>query len=117
MTLCASRAQAPPSEPAVPRRQGSGIRNALIRCPRTASPAGSSDSEASIATNTAAMPPYPIERRKPCGNSSRLASASVTVMPETATVRPAVRIVRTTASRTSYPARSSSRNRLTMNSE
>ena len=92
------------------------MRSALIRGPSTASAAGRTVNDASIATATAAIPPYPMDFRKPWGNSSRLARARVTVMPETATVRPAVVIVRTTAAPGSRPARSSSRNRLTMNS-
>ena len=85
--------------------------------PSTASSAGQQRSaRLTIATSTAAMPPKPMERRKTCGNSSSDASATATVSPENATVRPAVAIVRTTASVGAAPGASSSRNRLTTNS-
>ena len=62
------------------------------------------------------MPPKPIDRRKVCGNSSSEASATATVRPEKATVRPAVAIVTRTASPVVRPPSSSSRKRLTTNS-
>ncbi len=92
-----------------------------MRRPSTASSAGSTVRAAIIATSTAAMPPYPIERRKFCGKISREASDAATIRPENSTVRPAVAMVRATARLTlgrlsSGCAASSSRNRLTTNS-
>ena len=72
--------------------------------PRTASRAGSTVSAPTIATSTAAMPPNPIERRNTWGKKSSEASAIATVRPETATVRPAVAIVVTSADSVSFPA-------------
>jgi hypothetical protein len=73
-------------------------------------------SAATIATSTAAMPPNPIERRNISGNINSAASDTATVIPENTTVRPAVAIVRASASWTVACRGSSSRNRLTMNS-
>ena len=74
-----------------------------------------------MAISTAAMPPYPMLRRKPCGKISRLESAAATVSPENITVRPAVVIVRRIATAgavgSSRGSRaSSSRKRLITNS-
>lgn len=91
-----------------------------MRGPSTASSAGSTLSAATIATSTAAMPPKPMERRNICGNNSSPASEIATVRPEKQTVRPAVAMVRTSASSTRWGAggraASSSRKRLTTNS-
>jgi hypothetical protein len=71
----------------------------------------------SIATRTAAIPPKPIDRRKVCGKKSSDASATATVTPEKATVRPAVAIVRASALSVVAPgSRRSSRNLLTTKS-
>ena len=92
------------------------MRSVSTRCPSTASSAGSTVSAATIATSTAAMPPNPIERRNICGKNSSEASATATVRPENATVRPAVAIVRDQRRLGVLPGASSSRNRLTTNS-
>ena len=56
-------------------------------------------------------PATPSERMNGTGIAIRSASPIATVAPEKTTARPAVAIVRTTASSTSSPRRSSSRNR------
>jgi hypothetical protein len=89
----------------------------LIRCPSSDNAAGSTVSEASIAISTAAMPPIAMPPRNGCGKISRLDSASTMVSPDTTTVRPAVATVIRIAADTSRPLSSSSRNRLTTNSE
>ncbi len=73
-------------------------------------------SAATAAISTAEIPPYPIDLRNTCGNTSSPASDTATVTAENATVRPAVRNVLVTAVCTSSPRPISSRNRLTMNS-
>ena len=55
------------------------------------------------------VPPIPIEYRKRCGNTSREASAAATVSELNSTVRPAVAIVRRSASAPGPTAASSSR--------
>ena len=129
ITPCAMRPQRPFSdEPAaanpatVPVRVGirfrrdQGSRPASTLGPSTASSAGSTVRLDSMATSTAAAPPRPIECSSTCGKIIKLDSANATSTPETATVRPAVAIVRETASGADRPRSSSSRNRLTMNS-
>ena len=59
----------------------------------------------------------PIERMAGASNSSSPDSPMATAMPLNATALPAVPTARSTASPTVRPRRSSSRNRLTMNSE
>ena len=101
------------------RRHGSRPPSTLR--PSSRSVAGSTVSAASIATSTAAMPPYPMLLRNACGKISRLAIAAATVRPENSTVRPAVVMVRLIAvagasGSSAGSSASSSRNRLTMNS-
>ncbi len=86
--------------------------------PRIASTAGRNVVESSTATATTSSPPVPTERvsvidvviTKPRNPTS-------TVSPEVMTAEPAVSIVRTAASVGMSPRFSSSRNRVTMNSE
>ncbi len=59
----------------------------------------------------------PNERRAAGSNSSRPERPTATARPENATALPLVAIVSWTAVAVSRPRRSSSRNRLTMNSE
>ena len=59
----------------------------------------------------------PIERMAGASNSSRPDRPIATAMPLNATALPAVATARSTASPTVRPRRSSSRKRLTMNSE
>jgi hypothetical protein len=59
----------------------------------------------------------PSERTKGTGMKTSNASPSVTVAPEKRTERPAVAIVRTTASSMESPRSSSSRKRYTTSSE
>ncbi len=61
-------------------------------------------SAATTATSTAAIPPYPRERRKFCGKISNDDIAAATVSPENSTVRPAVAMV----TRIAFPAASAS---------
>jgi len=121
ITLRAIRAQNPrsatdPVTVGTVRGRAHGSRSASTRRPSTASSAGSTVRLASIATATAATPPMPIDRRNICGKISSPDNASATVTPETATVRPAVAIVRDSASDVVCPWSNSSRNRLTTNS-
>ena len=71
MTVRAIRAQPVPSSERTRIRRND---SALIRSPRIARPAGSTVSDAIIATTTAAIAPYPIDRRNTCGKISRPAS-------------------------------------------
>ncbi len=64
-----------------------------------------------IETTGIANPPTPIARMNGNGMNSSRASPIATVPPEKITARPAVRIVRTTASSTVGPRASSSRKR------
>ena len=59
----------------------------------------------------------PIDRSAGASNSNNPDSPIATAMPENATALPEVAIARSTASPTDRPRRSSSRYRLTMNSE
>ena len=97
-------------------RQRRGL-SAFTRGPSTASRAGSSVSATSAATSATSAPPMPMEKRKRWGNTSSEDSAAATVTAENSTVRPAVRIVATSARRVSCVRSSSSRKRETMNSE
>ncbi len=64
-----------------------------IRCPSNASRAGSTSIAAPTVVTTTAMPANANERRKYCGKTSRLHSATATVAALNRMVRPAVRIV------------------------
>jgi hypothetical protein len=116
MTLRASRYQPPDVSSGRRRATERRTRSALTRGPSTASSAGSTVSAASMSTTTVATPPYPIDRRNTSGKSMRLASATATVTPDTATVRPAVAMVLASAASVEPDLRSSSRNRPTTNS-
>ena len=90
---------------------------AFTRSPSIPSSAGSSVSETTAAISAHSIPPTPMEYRKRWRKTISAASAAATVIALKATTRPAVRsVVRSAASR-SEPAASSSRKRLTMNSE
>ena len=84
--------------------------------PRRASRAGTAVRDSRAALATAAMAPKPRDRITACGKTSMPANAQIRSSPEKTTVRPAVDTVRTVASIDDDPVRSSSRNRLTMNS-
>ena len=79
------------------RRQRLGDR-AFARGPSSASSAGRATSASVAATAATIIPPIPIEYRNRCGNTNSEASAAITVSEEKATVRPAVTIVRRSAS-------------------
>ena len=113
MTACATRYQ----RSCVPRflSRGQGMRHLSTRRPTRESRAGSRVTELSTANATTATPAYPMELRKRAGKRMRPVKQMASASPEKATVRPAVAVVRRTASSTSDPAASSSRNRLTMN--
>ena len=83
------------------------------RAPR-GSPAGRSTDEIA-ARNTTATPAYANERRYVTGKSSSAASEIITVPALNTTVRPAVCIVRPTATLVDAPVASSSRYRETTN--
>ena len=72
-------------------------------------------SEMVAATATAAMPPKPSDRIIACGKMSMPTNPQINNSAENATVRPAVDIVRRTASTVPRPPRSSSRNRVITN--
>ncbi len=95
---------------------GSGCRRASFM-PHRPSSAGDTTSADAAATSATTAPAIPIDLRKPCGNSVSVASAQATVIAENTTVRPARDIVMPIASRTPAPPASSSRYRVTMNSE
>jgi hypothetical protein len=81
--------------------------------PRSASSTGRIVREISITMQIAEMAPRPKLRRKPNGKSKRLSKLVLTVSAEKITVRPAVVIVRSSASRTFCPLElNSSRKRL-----
>ncbi len=67
--------------------------------------------------STTSEPPMPMERRAGASNRSRPDSPMATARPLNATALPEVATVRSTASATVRPRVSSSRKRLTMNSE
>ena len=71
----------------------------LMRVPSRASTAGSTTSATVAATIATITPPTPIENRKRCGKSIRPASAAATVAALNSTLLPAVRRVRSRASR------------------
>ena len=118
ITLWASRDQPPTrSSTSVPelRRTRMGSRSASMRGPTTASRAGRTTSAATRSNRTTAIPPKPIDPRMGCGKNSSPAKAMRTVIPEKATVRPAVARVAGRALVTCPVRRISSRNRLTRN--
>ena len=78
--------------------------------------AGVTTSAATAANATVATPAYANDFRKCIGNSTITAIDSATVVAENTTVRPAVIIVRTSASSRLAPSASSSRNRLIISS-
>ena len=88
-----------------------------MRRPTTARSAGRTVSEKMPASDATATPAYANDLRKPIGNTSSAMSEAATVPAEKATVRPAVRTVRTTAGNGSWPCAISSRNRLTTKRE
>ncbi len=90
---------------------------ALTRSPRIPSSAGSSVSDTPAAISAHSIPPTPIEYRKRWRKTISAASAAATVTAENATTRPAVASVTRSAASRSRPPASSSRKRLTMNSE
>ncbi len=90
-------------------------RSDSTRWPSTARIAGSTITDAIAARNTTATPAYANERRYVTGNSSSASSEIITVAALNATVRPAVCIVRPTATFVDAPSASSSRYRDTMN--
>ena len=100
---CARRASRSPA-----RRHRAGD-SALTRGPSSASSAGSATRASVAATNATSIPPMPIEYRKRCGKTSSEARAAITVSAEKATVRPAVVIVRRSASKPGPTRASSSR--------
>ncbi len=85
------------------------------RCPVSMNSAGRRTTVDAPAISATTSPPTPIEIRKRCGKTVRHAIAAATVTALKTTVRPAVRIVRRTASGTSAPRPSSSRKRDTHN--
>ena len=109
MIARASRAQKPLSTSIVPgrtgtrmpkrerRRAATGTRRAPRR-PKTESSAGCSVAAAAIDASGTRKPPTPSERMNGTGTNRSSASPIATVAPEKTTARPAVAIVRTTAS-------------------
>ena len=96
------------------RRCGrNGIRPRSIRGPSSSSTAGSTVTEPATAhATTAIVPPaMPLKMSEPITNMPAIAIA--TVVPETITVRPEVRAVRSSASCEASPRARSSRERIT----
>ena len=96
------------------RRQSA---QALTRGPSMPRTAGRKVSAYSTDAATVSAPPMPNERRAAGSNSRSPDSPTATARPENATALPLVAVVISTAVATSRPRRSSSRKRLTMNSE
>ena len=92
-------------------------RRRLIRCPITASSAGRSVADAAMATIGRTTQPTPIDCMKGTGIRISSARPTPTVMPEKSVARPAVTIVRSSASCGSSLRASSSRNRNTTSIE
>ncbi|SKT90685.1 Uncharacterised protein [Mycobacteroides abscessus subsp. abscessus] len=82
---------------------------ASIRSPSRVTTAGTMTSAAMAPTKTTATPAYPNDLRKYIGNRISATRASATVSAENSTVRPAVVMVRTSASSRGLPAFTSSR--------
>ena len=91
--------------------------SALTRGPSIPSAAGRNVSAKNTDAATVNAPPMPKERSAVGWNSRRPDSPTATANPENVTALPLVATVMVTAVPTSRPRRSSSRNRLTMNSE
>ena len=91
--------------------------SALTRCPSIPRTAGRNVSEYSTEQSTTSEPLMPIERMAGASNRSSPDSPMATAIPLNATALPEVATVRSMASATVRPRRSSSRNRLTMKSE
>ena len=111
ISACASRYQPPRSPRAArsaARRQRRG-ESAFTRSPSRTKSAGRTVSEISPASGATSPPAMPIERRKPSGKIASVAIAAATVTELKATVRPAVAIVRRTASAPGPSRASSSR--------
>lgn len=85
--------------------------------PSTARSAGSKVAAAATETSGIATPPRPMDCMKGSGMKTRSASPMATVSPEKSVARPAVAIVRWSASWGSRPAPSSSRKRKTTSME
>lgn len=92
-------------------------RKRLTLRPMTASRAGRNVAEAAIEISGTSRPPTPIERMKGSGMKTSSARPTATVAPENRVARPAVSIVRTSASCGSSLSASSSRNRKTTSIE
>ena len=116
----ASLAQRPRSGSLVPGRRGSGIRSRSRRKPATGSrlmprrpkserSAGWRVTAARIESSGIRKPPTPIETMNGSGMKRSSDNPIATVTPEKTTARPAVAIVRTTASSFGSPRSSSSR--------
>jgi hypothetical protein len=109
MIAAESRSQKPRREPSSPKRH---TRTRFVpRRPYRESSAGCRVTAAAIETSGIRNPPIPIERMNGEGMKSSSASPIATVAPEKTTARPAVAIVRTTASSLGPPRASSSRKR------
>ena len=85
--------------------------------PRTTRIAGTRVVAASTAITVTTVPPIPIERSIMNSNIVSDDSPIITARPEKSTARPAVAMVTATASSGPSPRASSSRKRLTKNSE
>ena len=80
------------------RRRRKAGESALTRLPSRARIAGRTRSAIAAAISATSEPPIPIEYRNRCGKTSSEASAPATVIELNSTVRPAVFIVRRSAS-------------------
>ena len=99
------------------RSLGRRTGNAFTRVPIMARTAGNKVIAASTAIKTTSTPPMPTERNIVIRKKTRPRRPIDTVRPEKVTARPAVAMVMATASSTLRPWVSSSRKRLTINSE
>jgi len=98
MTMCERRYQTPLCMAVSRWRQRLGA-NRSMRWPSTISSAGSAVSEMRPAPSAVSEPLIAIEYRKRWGKTSSESIAAATVSELNTTVRPAVRIVRSSASR------------------
>ena len=123
MTACATRSQRAVRAGSTPSATGRNrwrrppSDSALTRWPSIPRTAGRNVRAKTTEQRTTSAPAMPIERIAGASNRSSPDSPMATAMPLNATALPAVATARSTASPTVRPRRSSSRKRLTMNSE
>ena len=103
--------------PAGSLRRARRLAGQSSRGPTVASSTGSRVRVARVAASGMSMPAKPMLRRNGTGSRTRASSPTATVPPLVTTDRPAVAMARWTAWERSWPAASSSRQRVTNSSE